>query len=114
MTKTYKTVLRSSLVMLSLLALAVVSSGVAQAQDCIARAISLRHGSAPRVLPSPWGPSTWRARKPEVGLGFNAIPAMLEITVKLNTRITSAITDTRVVEITDDAVPTDILGHNSR
>ena len=40
MTKTYKAVLRSSLVMLSLLALAVVSSGVAQAQQCVARAIS--------------------------------------------------------------------------
>ena len=34
MKKTHKAVLRSSLVMLSLLALAVVSSGVAQAQEC--------------------------------------------------------------------------------
>ena len=41
MTKTHKAVLRSSLVMLSLLALAVVSSGVAQAQECIARATSV-------------------------------------------------------------------------
>ena len=40
MTKTYKAVLRSSLVMLSLLALAVVSSGVAQAQECFARRAS--------------------------------------------------------------------------
>ena len=37
MKKIHKSVLRSSLVMLSLLALAVVSSGVAQAQECIAR-----------------------------------------------------------------------------
>ena len=37
MKKTHKAVLRSSLVMLSLLALAVVSSGVAQAQECFAR-----------------------------------------------------------------------------
>ena len=40
MTKTHKAVLRSSLVMLSLLALAVVSSGVAQAQECFARRVS--------------------------------------------------------------------------
>ena len=39
--KTYKAVLKSSLVMLSLLALAVVSSSVAQAQTC--------HVSARRV-----------------------------------------------------------------
>ena len=41
MKKTYKAVLRGSLVMLSLLALAVVSSGVAQAQECIARGKSM-------------------------------------------------------------------------
>ena len=40
MTKTHKAVLKSSLVMLSLLALAVVSSGVAQAQECFARRTS--------------------------------------------------------------------------
>ena len=40
MKKTHKAVLRSSLVMLCLLALAVVSSGVAQAQSCFARRAS--------------------------------------------------------------------------
>ena len=38
MKKIHKSVLRSSLVMLSLLALTVAGSGVAQAQECIARA----------------------------------------------------------------------------
>ena len=37
MKKIHKSVLRSSLVMLSLLALTVVGSSVAQAQECIAR-----------------------------------------------------------------------------
>ena len=40
MTKNHKAVLKSSLVMLSLLALAVAGSGVAQAQVCDARATS--------------------------------------------------------------------------
>ena len=40
MKKTHKAVLKSSLIMLSLLALVVVSSGVAQAQECFARRVS--------------------------------------------------------------------------
>ena len=43
MTKTHKAVLKSSLVMLCLLALAVAGSGVAQAQECFAR----RRAAAP-------------------------------------------------------------------
>ena len=41
MKKIHKSVLRSSLVMLSLLALAVAGSSVAQAQECIARGKSV-------------------------------------------------------------------------
>ena len=87
MTKTHKAVLRSSLVMLSLLALAVVSSGVAQAQECFAR----RSG----------GPNAVRAEGMtellagiEVlcngggGTGF-AAPPTVEISIELNTSITN-------------------------
>ena len=49
MKKTHKAVLRSSLVMLSLLALAVVSSGVAQAQECFARRASGSTNNAVRA-----------------------------------------------------------------
>ena len=85
MTKTYKAVLRGSLVMLSLLALAVVSSGVAQAQECIARGKSMMvraEGITEEV-----GTIDLRCQEPD-GLGFGS-PAVLEITVELNTRITS-------------------------
>ena len=88
MKKTHKAVLRSSLVMLSLLALAVVSSGVAQAQTCFAR---LASGS----------PNAVRAEgMTELlggiellctgggGTGF-APPAMIEISIELNTAITN-------------------------
>ena len=61
MTKTHKEVLRSSLVMLSLLALAVVSSGVAQAQQCFARRTS---GSPNRLAASrSLSPSTKTLRR---------------------------------------------------
>ena len=94
MTKTYKTVLRSSLVMLSLLALAVVSSGVAQAQECIARATSVM--ARAEGITEPVGTIDLHCEEP-VGLGFGS-PDLLEITVELNTRITSAIDDDRLVQ----------------
>ena len=96
MKKTHKAVLRSSLVMLSLLALAVVSSGVAQAQECIARAatpvgVARAEGITEAVgdhrIEVPGG----APRRDRLGFGS---PAVLVITVELNTRITSEISDT--------------------
>ena len=57
MTKNYKAVLKSSLVMLVLFAVA--GSGVAQAQECIARADDMptTRSFAPRALPRWWGTS---------------------------------------------------------
>jgi hypothetical protein len=105
MTKTYKAVLRSSLVMLSLLALAVVSSGVAQAQQCVARAISpgmVRAEGITEVV----GNIELRCRRPtpEAGFGFEAdIPDELNITLELNTNITNEVSDARVVKLEADA-----------
>ena len=88
MKKTYKAVLRSSLVMLSLLALAVVSSGVAQAQQCFARRAS---GSVNAVRAEGM---TELLRGIELlcngggGAGFGA-PDMIEISIELNTAITN-------------------------
>ena len=93
MKKTYKAVLRSSLVMLSLLALAVVSSGVAQAQECIARSKSVM--ARAEGITEDVGTIELRCAEPD-GLGFGS-SEVLEITVELNTRITSAIDDDRLV-----------------
>ena len=54
MTKNYKAVLKSSLVMLVLFAVA--GSGVAYAQDCRAQAFKPTR-FAPRALPRQWGAS---------------------------------------------------------
>ena len=88
MKKTHKAVLRSSLVMLSLLALAVVSSGVAQAQQCFARRAS---GSVNAVRAEGM---TELLRGIELlcngggGAGFGA-PDMIDISIELNTAITN-------------------------
>ena len=99
--KTYKAVLRSSLVMLSLLALAVVSSGVAQAQDCAARATGVGTIRAEGITEMVATIELRCGRPAEAtGIGFEAdIPAKLEIAVELNTRITNAIGDDRVVKL---------------
>ena len=88
MTKNYKAVLKSSLIMLSLLALAVVSSGVAQAQQCFARRAS---GSVNAVRAEGM---TELLRGIELlcngggGAGFGA-PDMIDISIELNTAITN-------------------------
>ena len=94
MKKTYKAVLMSSLVILSLLALAVVSSGVAQAQECIARSKSVM--ARAEGITEAVGTIELVCEQP-TGLGFGA-PDVLEITVELNTRITSVINDDRLVQ----------------
>ena len=99
--KTYKAVLKSSLVMLVLFAVA--GSGVAQAQSCEARAKSSEIVRA-EGLTEVVGEIELQCRRPagDTGSFFDAtIPAMLDITVQLNTNITNEISDERVVKLED-------------
>ena len=101
MTKTYGTVLKSSLVMLVLFAVA--GSDVAQAQQCIARAKSTEMVRAEGIT-EVVGAIELRCRRPDPsnGFGFEAdIPDELNITLKLNTNITNEISDERVVKAED-------------
>ena len=101
MTKNYKAVLKSSLVMLVLFAVA--GSGVAQAQSCEARAGSseiVRAEGITEVV----GQIELQCRRPAGATGsfFDAtIPATLDITVELNTNITNEVSDARVVKAAD-------------
>ena len=107
MTKTYKVVLRSSFAMLSLLALAVVSSGVAQAQECVARAKGTETVRAEGIT-EVVGSIELRCRRPDPGGGFGFqadIPDELDITVELNTPITNEVSQDRIVEATLTAAP---------
>ena len=91
MTKTHKAVLKSSFVMLVLFAVA--GSGVAQAQECIARATSVMVRA--EGITEAVGTVELACQEPS-GLGFGS-PEVLEITVELNTAITSVIDNERVV-----------------
>ena len=96
--KTYKAVLKSSLVMLVLFAVA--GSGVAQAQSCQARAKNTEMVRAEGITEMV-GDIELQCRRPagDTGSFFDAtIPAMLDITVQLNTNITNEISDERVVK----------------
>ena len=79
--------------MLSLFAAAVAGSGVAQAQECIARGKSVK--ARAEGITEAVGTIELRCTEP-TGFGFGS-PAELEVTVELNTRITSVIDDDRVV-----------------
>ena len=86
--------------MLSLFAAAAAGSGVAQAQECIARAKNtgmVRAEGITEVVAE----IELRCRRPEAGrFGFAAdIPEELKIAVELNTRITNAIGDDAVVKL---------------
>ena len=96
MKKTHKAVLRSSLVMLSLLALAVVSSGVAQAQSCFARRAS---GSTNTVRAEGMTELLGGIELLCVGGGGTgfAPPETIEVSIELNTMITNATNDDDVV-----------------
>ena len=99
--KTYKAVLKSSLVMLVLFAVA--GSGVAQAQTCQARAINAEVVRAEGITEMV-GDIELQCRRATVDTGsfFDAtIPDTLDITVQLNTNITNDLTDARVVIATD-------------
>ena len=100
MTKTYKAVLKSSLVMLVLFAVA--GSGVAQAQECIARAKTTEIVRAEGITEMV-GDIELRCRRPTLSagaFGFDAdIPDELNITLELNTNITNEISDARLVAL---------------
>ena len=87
MTKTYKSVLKSSLVMLVLFAVA--GSGVAQAQLCIARANAATTARAEGIT-EPVGGIELLCREP-VGFGFD-VPDDVLISIELNTQVTNQIT----------------------
>ena len=94
MTKTHKAVLST----LAVLCLLFMGSGVAQAQQCVARAISpgmVRAEGITEVVAS----IELKCGRPAADtFGFNQIPARIDIAVELNARITNEINDTRVVE----------------
>ena len=85
--KTYKAVLKSSLVMLVLFAVA--GSGVAQAQECIARADDATTARAEGITEAVGGVEL-RCRTPE-GFGFG-VPTNTTISIELNTQVTNQIT----------------------
>ena len=92
MKKTHKAVLKSSLIMLSLLALVVVSSGVAQAQECFARRLSgsdntVRAEGMTELL----GGIELKCAG-GMGTGFDP-PATIEVSIELNTMITNETDD---------------------
>ena len=103
MTKTHITVLKSSLVMLVLFAVA--GSSVAQAQQCIARAKTVEMVRAEGIT-EVVGDIEVRCRRPDAGqdFGFEAdIPENIQLTVELNTNITNEISDERVVKLEEEA-----------
>ena len=87
MTKTYKSVLKSSLVMLVLFAVA--GSGVAQAQVCLARANAATTARAEGITEAVGGIELL-CHEP-AGFGFG-VPAETEISIQLNTQVTNQIT----------------------
>ena len=86
--------------MLSLFVAAVAGSGMAQAQECQARAKSTGMARAEGIT-EVVADIELRCGRPEANnFGFIAdIPATLEIAVELNTRITNAIGDERAVKL---------------
>ena len=108
MTKTHKAVLST----LAVLCLLFMGSGVAQAQRCVARAISpgmVRAEGITEVVAS----IELKCGRPATDtFGFNQIPARIDIAVELNARITNEISDTRVVAVLEGA--DDMLGYKSR
>ena len=106
MTKTHKAVLST----LAVLCLLFMGSGVAQAQQCIARAISpgtVRAEGITEVVAN----IELKCRPPEETFGFNEVPERLDIAIELNARITNGISETRFVEVTEDG---GVRGYKSR
>ena len=112
MTKNYKAVLKSSLVMLVLFAVA--GSGVAQAQECIAqvkKSEMVRAEGITEVV----GDIEVRCRRPEAAdFGFESdIPVKIKLAVVLSTNITSEIDDERIVKLEPDVDGMSSLNYKS-
>ena len=98
MTKTHKAVLST----LAVLCLLFMGSGVAQAQECIARAISAGTVRAEGITEQVTDIELRCGRPTATGSISFGIPDFIDIAVELNTNITNEITDaTRVVTIED-------------
>ena len=110
MTKTHKAVLST----LAVLCLLFMGSGVAQAQMCVARAISpgmVRAEGITEVVAS----IELKCGRPATDtFGFNQVPTRINIAVELNARITNEINDTRVVAVLVPTDDMDGLGYKSR
>ena len=110
MKKTHKAVLST----LAVLCLLFMGSGVAQAQQCIARSDSpgtVRAEGITEVVAN----IELKCKLPEETFGFNQVPERLDIAIELNARITNGISETRLVEVTSDGEDTaDVLGYKSR
>jgi hypothetical protein len=91
--KTHKSVLKSSLVMLVLFAVA--GSGVAQAQECIARADDATTARAEGITEAVGGVELL-CRTPE-GFSFG-VPDETTISIELNTQVTNQITSDRIID----------------
>ena len=97
MKRVQKAVLRNSLVMLSLFALTVAGSGVAQAQECIARAEMPTTVRAEGITEVVGGIELRCRNKPTTEFGFEDADK-LTLTVELNTQVTNEVNSaTRVV-----------------
>ena len=97
MKKVRKAVLRNSIVMLSLFALTVAGTGVAQAQECIARADDPTTVRAEGITEMVGGIELRCRNKPSDEFGFEDADK-LTLTVELNTQVTNQIlTSTRVI-----------------
>ena len=94
MTKTYKSVLKSSLVMLVLFAVA--GSGVAQAQQCIARATGATTARAEGITEAVGSIELLCGTPPGFGFG---VADIIKISIELNTQVTNQITITdRIID----------------
>ena len=98
MTKIHKSVLRSSIVMLSLLAAIVLSSGVAQAQKCIAQGMEMPPTVRAEGITETVGSIDVKCEYTEDGdLTFGTAPGTFKLSIALNTNITNPINDERVI-----------------
>ena len=100
MTKNYKAVLKSSLVMLVLFAVA--GSGVAQAQECIARADDATTARAEGITEAVGGVELLCRSPRDLASAF---PDDTTISIELNTQVTNQITSDRIIDSTGDLGP---------
>ena len=90
MEKIRKSVFRSGIVMLSLLAAIVLSSSVAYAQECLARAQGATTARAEGITEAVGGVELLCRARPEADFGFGVeIPDEVTLSIELNTPVTN-------------------------